>query len=117
VTFNEDKSQVRTRNTPAVLAAVRDLIRSALKLAGHINVASARRAHTDRHQVLALYGITRSPRNWTSMGERRGPGLHPSRTCAKGTYRRRLAGSLGCGPRWTVAWEGPEVTALAEPGG
>lgn len=34
VVFGEDKSQARTRNTPAVLAAVRDLIRGALKLAG-----------------------------------------------------------------------------------
>lgn len=52
---------VRAHNTPAVLAAVRDLIRGALKPAGHVNVASARRAHTDRHQGLALYGIAKSP--------------------------------------------------------
>ncbi|MGI5135422.1 ISAs1 family transposase [Streptomyces sp. CA-106110] len=58
VVFSEDKSQVRTRNTPAVLAAVRDLIRSALKLAGYVNTAAGRRAHTERHRVLALYGIT-----------------------------------------------------------
>jgi hypothetical protein len=44
VVFGEDKSQVRTRNTPAVLAAVRDLIRSALKLAGYVNTAAGRRA-------------------------------------------------------------------------
>ncbi len=48
VTFNEDKSQVRTHNAPAVLAALRDLIRSALKLAGYVNTAAERRAHTDR---------------------------------------------------------------------
>ncbi|MFY1675486.1 ISAs1 family transposase, partial [Streptomyces sp. WMMC905] len=58
VTFNEDKSQVRTHNTPAVLAALRDLIRSALKLAGYVNTAAGRRAHTERPRVLALYGIT-----------------------------------------------------------
>ncbi|WP_234436388.1 ISAs1 family transposase [Streptomyces sp. NRRL S-813] len=58
VVFGEDKSQVRTRNTPAALAAVHDLIRSALKLAGYINTAVGRRAHTERHRVLALYGIT-----------------------------------------------------------
>jgi predicted transposase YbfD/YdcC len=61
VTFNEDKSQVRTHNAPAVLAAIRDLIRGALTLAGYTNIASARRTHTDRHRVFALYGITRSP--------------------------------------------------------
>ncbi|MGX4695068.1 ISAs1 family transposase [Streptomyces sp. JNUCC 63] len=58
VVFGEDKSQVRTRNTPAVLAAVRDLIRGVLKLAGYVNTAAGRRAHTERHRVLALYGIT-----------------------------------------------------------
>lgn len=58
VTFNEDKSQVRTRNTPAVLAALRDLIRGALTLAGYVNTAAGRRAHTERPRVLALYGIT-----------------------------------------------------------
>ncbi|MFD4613877.1 transposase, partial [Streptomyces sp. NPDC058440] len=58
VVFGQDKSQVRTRNTPAVLAAIRDLIRSAIKLAGYVNTAAGRRAHTERHLVLALYGIT-----------------------------------------------------------
>ncbi|MEW2051974.1 ISAs1 family transposase [Streptomyces sp. NPDC005476] len=58
VVFGEDKSQVRTHNAPAVLAAVRDLIRSALKLAGYVNTAAGRRAHTDRPRVLTLYGIT-----------------------------------------------------------
>ncbi|MGW3426309.1 ISAs1 family transposase [Streptomyces phaeochromogenes] len=58
VVFGEDKSKVRTRNAPAVLAAVRDLIRSALKLAGYVNTAAGRRAHTDRPRVLTLYGIT-----------------------------------------------------------
>jgi predicted transposase YbfD/YdcC len=58
VTFNEDKSQVRTHNAPAVLASIRDLIRGALTLAGHVNIATARRTHTERPRVLALYGIT-----------------------------------------------------------
>lgn len=61
VTFNEDKSRVRPHNTPAVLAAIRDLIRGALKLAGHVNIAAARRAQTERPRILALYNITRSP--------------------------------------------------------
>jgi hypothetical protein len=55
VVSGEDKPQVRTRNTPAVPAAVRDLIRSALKLAGYANTATGRRAHTERPRVLTLY--------------------------------------------------------------
>nr|WTB28307.1 ISAs1 family transposase [Streptomyces sp. NBC_00830]WTB28595.1 ISAs1 family transposase [Streptomyces sp. NBC_00830]WTB35774.1 ISAs1 family transposase [Streptomyces sp. NBC_00830] len=58
VVFGEDKSQVRARNAPAVLAAIRDLIRGALHLTDHVNIAAGRRAHTERHRVLALYGIT-----------------------------------------------------------
>lgn len=52
VVFDEDKSQVRTRNTPAVPAGVRDLIRGALKRAGYVNTAAGRRAHIDRLSVL-----------------------------------------------------------------
>lgn len=48
----------RTRDTPAVLATVRDLTRGALKLAGYVNTAAGRRGRTERHRVLALYGIT-----------------------------------------------------------
>ncbi len=58
VVFGEDESQVRTRNAPAVRAAARDLIRGALKLAGYVNTAAGRRAHTERHRLLALHGIT-----------------------------------------------------------
>lgn len=58
VVFGEDAHQARTRNLPAVLACVRDLIRGALHLAGHANIASGRRAHTDHDQALNLYRIT-----------------------------------------------------------
>ncbi len=58
VVFGENKSQARTHNTPAVLTAVRNLIRTALKLAGYVNTAAGRRAHTERPLVLGLYGIT-----------------------------------------------------------
>jgi hypothetical protein len=34
------------------------LIRSTRKLAGYVNTAAGRRAHTEHHRVLALYGIT-----------------------------------------------------------
>ncbi|REE64472.1 hypothetical protein BX257_7160 [Streptomyces sp. 3212.3] len=49
---------VEARNTPAVPAAVRDLIRSALKLAGYVDTAAGRRTHAELHRILALYGIT-----------------------------------------------------------
>lgn len=57
VTFDEDASQTRTRNAPAVMAALRDIIRSTFRLAGWANTASARRAHTTPTAVLTLYGI------------------------------------------------------------
>ncbi|WP_256122811.1 hypothetical protein [Streptomyces sp. LUP47B] len=56
VVSGEDKPQVRTRNTPAAPAAVRDLIRSAPKLAGYVNTAAGRRAHTERPRILTLHG-------------------------------------------------------------
>ncbi|MFV2104911.1 ISAs1 family transposase, partial [Micromonospora sp. LOL_024] len=46
VTFGEDASQVRADNTPAVMAALRDIIRGTFRLTGWVNTASARRAHT-----------------------------------------------------------------------
>ncbi|MFD8384709.1 hypothetical protein ACFV2X_40355 [Streptomyces sp. NPDC059679] len=57
VTFDDDASQTRTRNAPAVMAALRDIIRSAFRLAGWVNTASACRAHTTPTAVLILYGI------------------------------------------------------------
>ncbi|WP_407077659.1 hypothetical protein [Streptomyces sp. SCSIO 30461] len=42
----------------AAVRALRDLIRSTLKLAGYVNTAAGRRAHIERPRVLALYGIT-----------------------------------------------------------
>jgi predicted transposase YbfD/YdcC len=52
-----DHSKVRTRNAPAVLAALRDIVRSALRKAGWANTASARRAHLNPTDVLTLHGI------------------------------------------------------------
>ncbi|MEV6738311.1 hypothetical protein AB0N14_15815 [Streptomyces sp. NPDC051104] len=53
-----DAGQVRRHHTPAVLPVLRDLIRSVLKLVGWANIAAARRAHADRHRVLALHVLT-----------------------------------------------------------
>lgn len=42
--------------SPLPYKAVR-MIRGALKLAGYVDTAAGRRAHTERHRVLALYGF------------------------------------------------------------
>lgn len=57
VVFGEDRCTVRTRNAPAVLAALRDIVRTALRKAGWANTASARRAQLNPADVLALHGI------------------------------------------------------------
>lgn len=45
-TFGEDASRVRTGNAPAVLAAIRNVVTTVLRLAGAVNIAAARRAAT-----------------------------------------------------------------------
>jgi hypothetical protein len=57
VTFAEDSNRTRTRNTPAVLAVLRDIVRGTFRLAGWANTASARRAHTTPASAFSLYGI------------------------------------------------------------
>jgi hypothetical protein len=57
VTFAEHANRTRTRNTPAVMAVLRDIVRGALHLAGWANTASARRAHTTPASAFNLYGI------------------------------------------------------------
>jgi len=44
MTFGEDASRVRTGNAPAVLAAIRNIVTTALRVAGAGNIAAARRA-------------------------------------------------------------------------
>ena len=59
VSFDEDRSQVRTRNGPQVMAALRNLVITALRLAGVTNIAAALRHHArDPHRPLATYKIT-----------------------------------------------------------
>jgi len=55
--FNEDASQIRRHNTPAVMTAIRDIARSTLTLAGWANTASGRRAHTTPENALILHGV------------------------------------------------------------
>jgi predicted transposase YbfD/YdcC len=58
VTFNEDASQVRTRNGPRIMATLRNLIIGILKITGHHNIAAAQRAHSrDATRTLTTLGI------------------------------------------------------------
>jgi hypothetical protein len=45
VTYQEDKSLVRTGNAPRVMATLRNLAISILRLDRHINIAAANRHH------------------------------------------------------------------------
>jgi len=44
MTYGEDAHRARTGNAPAVLACIRNLVTTALRLAGALNIAAARRA-------------------------------------------------------------------------
>lgn len=48
ITFGEDSSQVRTRNGPRVMASLRNLIVTILRLTGHASIAAALRYHARR---------------------------------------------------------------------
>ncbi len=59
VTFDEDRCPVRTGTAPQVLAALRNLTISLLRLAGTANIAAAQRRHAAHFtEALALVGIT-----------------------------------------------------------
>ena len=58
VSFDEDRSQVRTRNGPQIMAALRNLVITALRLAGVTNIAAALRRHArEPHRPLTTYKI------------------------------------------------------------
>ncbi|HVH24489.1 MAG TPA: ISAs1 family transposase [Pseudonocardia sp.] len=58
VSFDEDRSQVRTSSGPQIMAALRNLVITALRLAGVTNIAAALRHHArDPHRPLSTYKI------------------------------------------------------------
>ena len=58
VTFDEDRSQVRTGSIPQVMAALRNLVIGLLRTAGATNIAAATRSYAARPaDALALLGI------------------------------------------------------------
>lgn len=59
VTYDEDRSQIRTGTGPQVMAALRNAAIGALRNAGVTNIAAANRHHArDANRPLALLGIT-----------------------------------------------------------
>ena len=59
VTYQEDKSLVRTGNAPRVMASLRSLAISLLRLDGHSNIAAANRYHArDPQRTLKLLQTT-----------------------------------------------------------
>jgi len=59
VSFDEDRSQIRTGNGPQIMAALRNLVITALRLDGVTNIAAALRHHARHpHRPLATYKIT-----------------------------------------------------------
>jgi predicted transposase YbfD/YdcC len=58
VTFDEDRSQVRTGSSPQIMAAMRNIAISLLRLAGWTNIKQATEKMGRRlDQVLALLGV------------------------------------------------------------
>ncbi|MGH3998989.1 MAG: ISAs1 family transposase [Pseudonocardiaceae bacterium] len=58
VTYGEDTSRIRTGTAPRVMAGLRNLAISALRLAGHTNIAAGQRHHARNHtRPLTLLGI------------------------------------------------------------
>jgi len=59
VTYDEDRSQIRTGNGPRIMASLRNLAISALRAAGHTNIAAALRwTARDHTRPLAVLGLT-----------------------------------------------------------
>jgi len=59
VTYDEDRSQVRTGTAPRVMASLRNLAISALRIAGHTNIAAALRwTARDPARPLSILGLT-----------------------------------------------------------
>jgi predicted transposase YbfD/YdcC len=58
VTFDENRSQVRTGSLPRVMAAIRNACIGLMRLAGHTNIAAATRRHAAQPRTaLPLLGI------------------------------------------------------------
>jgi hypothetical protein len=62
VTYDEDRSQIRTGTGAQVMAALRNTAIGLLRLAGFTNIAAANRYHArDSNRPLNLFGLTLGP--------------------------------------------------------
>ena len=62
VTFDEDRSQIRTASAPRLMAALRNLTTTLVRWEGHSNIAAALRRHAAHlSEALALLGIACNP--------------------------------------------------------
>ncbi len=58
VTFDEDRSQIRTGNAPRTMATLRNVALSVLRLAGHTSVAAGlRKMSRSASQAMQLLGL------------------------------------------------------------
>ena len=69
VTFDEDRSQVRTGAAPQVLAGLRNLVISLVRRAGHSNVAAALRRHNAHlSEAFDMMGLPARQENEKALG-------------------------------------------------
>lgn len=65
VTFDEDRCQIRCGSAPQVVAAIRNVVISLLRCAGHSNIAEALRRNAARPtEALALIGVSCLSQPW-----------------------------------------------------
>jgi predicted transposase YbfD/YdcC len=90
VTYQEDKSLVRTGNAPRIMASLRSLAISLLRLDGHANIAAANRHHArDPQRTLKLLLTARAtlPGPWLrshpAVGWRLDPDPGSDRNCSR----------------------------------
>jgi predicted transposase YbfD/YdcC len=66
-TFGEDAHRARTGHTPTILAALRNTITAAIRLAGHTNIAAARRTATLDPRAAIAWFTTRTEPDTTPL--------------------------------------------------
>ena len=103
VTFDEDRSQVRTGAAPQVLAGLRNLVISLVRRAGHSNVAAALRRHNAHlSEAFDMMGLPTRQENEKALIVRALPStnrvkvckltLRPHQTCmVKLMWRKRVS--------------------------
>ena len=90
VTFDEDRSQVRTGAAPQVLAGLRNLVISLVRRAGHSNVAAALRRHNAHlSEAFDMMGLPTRQENEKALTELQPPSTVSARFARVPTRRTR----------------------------